>query len=401
MSANAPAQTSLLQDVRALPRAVWPLFIGAFLNRFGSFVVIFLALYLTERGYGAAQAGIAVGAYGFGHVFAVSIGGTLADRWGRHRTIALSMGLAALAFLALGQAGAYPLIVLFAFVSGVGAEMYRPATSALIADLVPAERRLSAFAVYRLCINVGFAAGPLVAGLLSERSFGLLFVGQAITSIAFGAIVLLWVRAPSRPASAGSHRALPAFSDGGFVVFLAATFLVAWVFLQHQSTVGLFVHDQGLSNATYGLLIGMNGLVVAIFELPLTAAVKRWSARTAIASGFVLTGVGFGINAVAHDLPVLALSVIVWTLGEILFMPRSTAYIAEIAPPDLRGRYMAAWELMWSLGLILAPSVGNVAYRSAGRPFWLACAVAGLAAGLAVSLTMRRAPRPDAVPMEA
>lgn len=127
---------TLRQNVRDLPRAAWIVCGGAFVNRFGSFVSVFLILYLTSEGYSAAEAGTAVGAYGAGHLAASALGGYLTDRVGRRETIVLSMYSSAGAMLVLSQVRGLALVTLCVGAIGLASELYRPATSALLADLV-------------------------------------------------------------------------------------------------------------------------------------------------------------------------------------------------------------------------------------------------------------------------
>jgi MFS family permease len=146
-----PGTASLRTDLRALPRPVWFLLAGSFVNRFGSFVLPFLVLYLTHhRGYTAAQAGLALSAYGVGSASAAAAGGVRADHVGRRATIALSMYSSAIVMLALSRAGSLAAVVPLTALAGLAAESYRPASSALLADLVPQGRRVTAFAAYRL-----------------------------------------------------------------------------------------------------------------------------------------------------------------------------------------------------------------------------------------------------------
>ena len=177
--------------LRQLPPTAWILFGGTFINRFGTFVMPMLAMYLTRNGYSIAQSGIAIGAYGAGHLATSLLGGHLADRIGRRNTIALSMFASAGTMLALSQARSYGAIVALTFAAGLSTELYRPASSALLADVVAPEQRVLAFGLYRFAINLGFAVGPATAGFLAERSFFYVFLGDAISSFAFGVIALL------------------------------------------------------------------------------------------------------------------------------------------------------------------------------------------------------------------
>ena len=129
-------QTSLVENLRAMPRGAWILFFGCFLNKFGTFVLPFLAIYVTRLGYTTAQAGIPIAAYGVGTLAASLLGGHLSDRIGRRKTIVLSMFSAAGAMLWLSQARTLPELVVLSGLAGVTGELYRPASSALLADLV-------------------------------------------------------------------------------------------------------------------------------------------------------------------------------------------------------------------------------------------------------------------------
>ena len=377
----------LWRSVRSMPPAAWVLFLGSFVNRFGSFVLVFLVIWLTEEGYSPAQAGAAVSAYGVGALGASLLGGYLADRIGRGNAIALSMLSAAATMLALSQADTLPLVLGLSVLAGLTAELYRPASAALLADLVPSERRVTAYALYRLAINLGFAAGPAVAGLLAERSFFLVFLGEAITSALFGIAALLFlpqgVRSQHHEETPGELvRAIRA--DRRFQLFLVASLLTAFVYFQAQSALPLHVIDQGFSFATFGALISLNGLIVVLLELPIAVVAQRYPRQPVIALGSALTGLGFALTAWATDVPLLALTVFIWTIGEIVSAPSSQAYVADLAPPHLRGRYQGAWGLTFGLALILAPVLGTAAFAVSPTALWLSCGVLGLVAALLV-----------------
>src|SRR6185437_8377280 len=276
-----PGTSGLRADLRALPRPVWFLLAGSFVNRFGSFVLPFLALYLTHRGYSVAQAGLALSAYGVGSASAAAAGGVLADHVGRRGTIALSMYSSCVVMLALSQAGSLAEIVPLTALAGLAAESYRPASSALLADLVPQGRRVTAFAAYRLAINLGFASGPVV--LLPDRPE----VAHAVPAEALGVVRTI-------------------LADRAFLALLAATFAVGAIYFQQEAALPLQVVADGHSTTVYGLLISLNGAVVILMELPLTTLTRRFPARRVIATGCMLTGIGFGATALATSAPALA-----------------------------------------------------------------------------------------------
>src|SRR5438552_17464239 len=156
---------------------------------------------MTRMGYSTAHAGLAIAAYGIGSLCASLIGGHLADRLGRRKTIVLSMFSGAITMLCLSQAHGLSMIVLFSGLAGLTGEIYRPASSALLADLVPAGQRVTAFAAYRMAINAGFAFGSATAGSLAKKSFLWLFVGNAATSLLYD--VLAWFALPAGLRAAG------------------------------------------------------------------------------------------------------------------------------------------------------------------------------------------------------
>ena len=137
--------------------------------------------------------------------------------------------------------------------------------------------------------------------------------------------------------------------------FLVSSVLGAFVYFQAQTTFPLHVEASGLSAADYGLLISLNGLAIVLFELPLVSITQRFPYRPVLVVGSLLVGLGFALNAFANDLPELGFTVLVWTLGEIIYAPVAAAYVADLAPEHLRGRYQGAWGLTWGLAFVLAP----------------------------------------------
>ena len=379
MSAASP----LWDDLRALPRPAWVLFGGTFINRFGSFVLTFLVFYLTSRGYSATAAGLALGAYGIGSMAAALAGGYLADTLGRRNSIVLSMFSSAGTMLVLSQATGIRSIVALTALAGFTSELYRPASSALVADLTPEGRRITGFAMYRLAVNAGVAAGPAVAGFLAQRSFLWLFFGDALTSVIYGCgayfalpAELGRTRRPARTAGVVARM----IADTRLVRMLAATLALAFVVHQAYATLPLHLVRSGFSPVVYGSLMSLNGLLVILIELWVTTVTRRLPALVALAIGLVLNGIGFGAIGIASTVGALALTVVIWTFGEMVYAPVGSAYIADIAPVDVRGRYQAAFAFTNSLGLMLAPVGGTLLYSISPSTLWITCLVVSLVA---------------------
>ena len=386
---------TLRGNLRALPRPAWILFAGSFLNRFGSFVITFLVLYVTRQGYSPTEAGFVVASYGIGSLPAAAFGGFLADKIGRRETIVLSMFGAAGAMLALSQAHSLTALFALSALSGLAAELYRPASGALLADLVPSERRVAAFGMYRLAINAGFAAGTAAAGFMAERSFTLLFVGDAVTSALFGIVVFFGLpktRSTGQTYEPGSLRVI--VKDRRFAIFLVASLIAAFVYFQMEAGLPLYIRDNGLSYAAVGLLLAVNGVGCLVLELPVISITQRLRPRPVIALGIALTGIGFFLTQTAHSLLPLALTVMVWTLGEVISAPVASAYVADLAPAAMRGRYTGTHGMTFSLSFILAPAVGGWLYSLGPEVLFTACGILGLIGAALILVPVRGPDRP-------
>ena len=394
-------QPSLRGNLKALPRPAWILFAGSFLNRFGSFVITFLVLYVTRQGYSPTQAGLVVASYGLGSLPAAAFGGFLADRLGRRETIALSMFGGAASMVALSQAHSLTALFLLSALAGLAAELYRPASGALLADLVPSHRRVAAFGMYRLAINAGFAAGTAVAGFMAERSFTLLFLGDAATSILFGVVVLVGLprtKSGEHAYEPGSLRVI--VRDRRFAAFLLVSLIGAFVYFQMEAGLPLHIRDSGLSYAIVGLLLAVNGAGCLLLELPVISVTQRLKARPVIAVGIALTGAGFFLTQFAHSVWPLALTVLVWTLGEVISAPVSSAYVADLAPPSMRGRYTGTHGLTFSLSFVLAPAVGGWLYSMGPEVLFTVCGILGLIAAGIVLIPVRGPEHPAVMHLE-
>jgi MFS family permease len=285
--------------------------------------------------------------------------------------------------LALSQASGIRSIVLLTALAGFTAELYRPASSALIADLTPTGRRITGFAMYRLAVNAGVAAGPAVAGFLARRSFLWLFIGDALTSVIYGCVAY-FALPPDRGRIARPEASRSALSrmvaDARLKRVIVATLGLALVIHQAYATFPLHLERSGFTPMVYGSLMSLNGLLIIVIELWVTTVTRRLPSLIALAIGLLLNGIGFGAIGIAGSVPALAATVVVWTFGEMVYSPVGSAYIADISPPELRGRYQAAYAFTYSFGLMLAPIGGTLLYSLSPSALWLSCLVLCVAA---------------------
>jgi MFS family permease len=369
-----------------LPAAFWYLWAGTLINRLGSFVLIFLAIYLTKgRGFSDAQAGLVLGLAGAGGAVGTLSGGVFADRWGRRPTLVTAQVGAATAMLCLGFARPFWLIAACTLVLRVFTEAIRPAFSAMMIDIVPERDRLRAFSLNYWAINLGFASAAILAGFAARVDYLLLFLVDAGTMLATAAITFRKVR-ESRPA-VPARRAGTALRRGGLVialrdrvylVFVAINLLMALAFLQHISMLPIAMGDDGLPPSTFGLVISLNGILIVLGQLFVPRLIRGRSKPRILALSMVIMGVGFGLVAFAHRAWLYAVTVLVWTVGEMIQSPSTSTTIAELSPAELRGRYQGAQSLSWSVAAFVAPVLGGLVRQHLGNTtLWVG--VAGVA----------------------
>ncbi|MEW2381023.1 MFS transporter [Micromonospora sp. NPDC047707] len=376
-----------LQDTAGgLPRTFWYLWAGTLINRLGSFVLVFLAIYLTqERGFSASQAGLVLGLWGVGGAVGSTVGGTLTDRWGRRPTLLTAHLGAATMMLGLGFARDLWAVGLGALLLGLFAEAARPAFGAMMIDVVAEKDRLRAFSLNYWAINLGFACAAVLAGVAAEAGYLLLFVVDAATTLVTALIIFLKVGETRRPVVALAGRpAAPVgalrtiLGDRVYLGFVALNLFSALVFLQHISMLPIAMGDSGLSPATFGSVIALNGVLIVVGQLFVPRLIKGRSRSHVLALAAVVMGVGFGLTAFAGTAWFYGLTVLIWTVGEMLNSPSNATLIAELSPTELRGRYQGVFSLSWQVAGAVAPILGGLVREQAGNTaLWLGCAVIG------------------------
>src|SRR5207244_6874805 len=262
---------------------------------------------LRERGRGPAEAGRILALYGVGFTVAGPLGGLLADRIGRRATMVAGLTLGAGAVGALAFARAPALLALFAFLAAATGDMYRPAMSAAVADVVPPADRARAYGLVYWAVNLALSVGLVIGGLVAERSFRALFLADAGTSIAAAAIVLFRVR-ETRPQGIVHEPALrglvKVFADGPFLSFLLLHLAALAVFVQWQLALPLDMAAHRSGPAAYAFLMALNCAGVVFLQPILSPRLHRVDAARLLALSAGLLGLGYGVNAIGGSLGV-------------------------------------------------------------------------------------------------
>jgi MFS family permease len=383
------------QAYSGLPGRAWILFTVNLVNSSGSMVLFFLSLYLTRNlGLSPTRAGAALSLYGFGSLAGAYLGGWLADGIGSIRVQKISLGLCGVLLIALGQArvvwAIYPLIFFFALAAGA---LY-PANATTMSRVCPADLQVKGFALNRLANNLGVTIGPAVGGLLALRDYRLLFWADGLTSLlAAGVLVLLWkqseVGGPGRGAEAGaSETGRSPWRDGPFMLLMLIFLVWSIVFVQVLVTFPLYIRNvYGLAENRIGQLLAVNTILIVVLEMILMEKIKKQPLTRMINLSFLLLGAGLGLMPLGRGFAFAAMTVAVWTFGEMLSMPLVSALIAGRADDATRGRYMGVFSLGFSLAFIIAPAAGMAVYgRFGGEVLWYGCAGVSLLLAGAFSL---------------
>ena len=380
------APTAWAVHTGGLPPTFWLLWTGTLVNRLGGAVGPFLALYLTgSRGVSTAEAGVVLTAYGLGSAVGQPVGGMLADRVGRRTTLLLGLVGTAGALVGVGAASGVATLLVAVLVYGLLLDLVRPAVQAAVADVVPAPDRVRAYALNFWAVNFGFAVAVPLGGFLAERGYWWLFALDAVTCLAFATLVA-WRLPETRPprtagAPVGTLREVLADRVlGGLVACVAVQ---AAVYLQAFTTLPLVVRDDGLGASGYGLVLGLNGVLIIVLQPVVLGVLARRDRGLLLLVAGLLQGGGVALHGLADSVPQHAAVVVVWTAGEVLQAGLLATVVAGLAPAHLRGRYLGVFGASFGLAGLVAPLAGTQLLAQFGEAaLWGSCAVAGAASAV-------------------
>ncbi|WP_329328199.1 MFS transporter [Streptomyces luteogriseus] len=394
------ARRAVRETVSGLPREFWWLWTSTLVNRLGAFVATFMALYLTlDRGYSATYAGLVAALHGLGGVVSSLGGGVMTDRLGRRPTLLIAQSSTAASVALLGFVRDPVAIAGVAFLVGMASNASRPAVQAMMADIVRPEDRIRAFSLNYWAINLGFAVSSMAAGFIAEVSYRAGFLIEA--GMTMVCAVLVFLRLPeSKPTATAAEAAAPrddsvslrtVLRDGPFMSVVGLSFLVALIFQQGAVGLPVAMGEAGFTPAEYGMAIAVNGVLIVVLQIPVTRFIEHRDPRRLLIVSSVLAGYGFALTAFAGSLGVIALTVCVWTLAEIVNAPTQTSLVVRLSPVHGRGRYQGMYTMSWSVAALVAPLLsGFVIDRFGAEWLWGLCALVGTVAGVGYAVLMRR-----------
>ncbi len=376
------------------------------MNAFGNGLVVpFLLIYLhNERGIGLGVAGLVLATNAGVSLVSSPITGALVDRVGGK-----AMLTAALGFLTVGFAG-YAFVenpwqgFLASAVTGIGNGAFWPSQSTLLAGLTTREQRPATFGMQRVVMNLGIGLGGVAGGFIATESFRALFLLDALTFVAYAAVLTVFVHEPAhhaeRAARGGSYRTI--FRHKVFMALMAVNALYIGAGISQLEILPAFAKNEaGVSEAAIGWLFFINTLVVVLLQLPTTrlAEGRRRVPLLALigvvsAAAWLLVPVSGLWLSGAAAFALLAVAVAVFALGECLHGAVLPALVVDLADPRLLGRYMATSALSWQVGFTVGPALGGALLAVSPTGLWLVTASVCLAAGLGSLALERGLPEP-------
>lgn len=401
---------SILHYLRAIytrcSPTVWLLALGRLVDMTTLWMAIpFMSLFVKNAGGSDFMVGVVLALNPVAQLIGNLVGGQWSDRRGRRPVILFAMGLRALVLLGFAFSHSVWELAALWFGNGLVNALYNPAYTAAIADATPPAGRAEAFSLSRVASNLGVGLGPLIGSALGVDAQQFVFTMAAISSASVATAFYFRLPethtgGPAQPQAGSRLRETfsswaTIFADRALLVFVAGGILSNIAYGQINSTLALHLADSMPAyEQVYGLIWTLNGILVVLLQIPVTAIFKRMPMVAASISGCVTYAVGYLMFAMAGTAFQVHAATVVWTMGEIIVAVPNTTYITDIAPAGLRARYAGAGALDRAVGGIIAPMLGTAALQAIGGRWTMTGAGAAvLLAGVMFSLAERERTR--------
>lgn len=355
------------------PPLFWLVVFTLFIDSIGSALLFpFFALYITERfGVGMTQAGVLIGMSSLFGIVGSMIGGALTDRFGRRQLILFGLVFSALSSLSFGLASdinlLYPLVV---FV-GILSRLANPAQDAMLADILPEAKRQEGFGITRVAFNLAWIFGAALGGMIATRSYLALFVTDAVISSLVAAI--LFFKLPeTQPKSHKEEKHAEPFlktvsdyrivlRDNAYIAFTLVGVLSLFVYQQEYSSFPVYLRDvHQINPQAYGRMLAIAGLEVVLFQFWVSRVIRKYPPFQIMTLGTFFFAIGFFMIGVVQGIFLFLLAVIVITVGEMITFPTNRVIAVNFAPPEMRGRYMAIYDLGWTIPATVSPAAAGL-----------------------------------------
>ena len=392
------------------PRQFWLVAFGVLLSSAGSsliwpFQLIYISRTLTLPISEVATLISISAATGLAASF---LGGAIADRFGRKLIMFMAQAAHGLAYILMSHASTYIGFVIPMTIMGVAMPFYSIGSDAMMADIIPSEKRTAAFAILRMINNAGIAIGPAIGGFIVATSYSTAFYLAAVGMLTYSLLLLTTVHETlqhkPKPVITHKRESLGGYgrvlADRSFVGFVATITLGMIAPLMMWTLLAVYINKYyGIPEYLYSWMPITNALMCVFAQYPVTMFTRRLHAKTAITLGMLVYALGVGSVAIMTGFWGFWLSMVVMSMGELILVPTGSKYVADIAPEDLRGRYMSIYWLTWGVSRSVAPMVGGYLHDAiAPQASWWGGLAIGLVSTLGLFLLSRR---PDQLPQPA
>lgn len=357
-----------INNFKGFTREIWILAFITFINRAGTMVLPFLSKYLKEDlHFSYSEVGWIMVCFGTGSIIGAWLGGKLSDKIGFYKIMIFSLLTSGMMFFVIQFITSFVGLCISMFMIMVVADMYRPAMFVSIGAYAKPENRTRALTLVRLAINLGFAAGPALGGLIimSIGYRGLFWIDGATCIIA---ILIFWIKVKEKKKSPFIDKKHPddvlthsVFKDKPFWIFLFTCLVSGILFFQVFTTIPLYHREQfNLTEFQTGLLLTMNGLIIFFLEMPIVSYVERHkiSKVKVVTMGCFLMAISIFLMLINTWSGVLIIMMLFMTVGEMFAFPFSNSVALSRAPKGHEGRYMAIYTMSFSLAHIISSKVG-------------------------------------------
>lgn len=381
----------MLNKIRTIyqeyPRTFWLIMLGMFIDQLGGALIFpFFGLYITSKyGVGMTEVGVMFSILAISGLVGNLIGGALTDKFGRKVMILFGLLISAISTLLLAFAPTLEFIYVAGLIVGLFGNMAGPAHQAMVADVLPEDKRIDGFGILRVIANLAVAIGPAIGGFLAARSYTLLFIIDVILSSITALIVLIYVP-ETKPETAPGEDGQPqqeqslgqtlagyfkVTRDSVFMVYILASIFMVLAYMQMNITLPVFLRDvHGLPDSGYGLLLSMNASMVVLFQFWITRRIKTFAPMKIMAWGMVIYAFGFSMYGYVSAFWLFVLAMIIITIAEMLVSPTGQAIVAKLSPEDMRGRYMAVFGFSWTIPNAVGPLIAGVVMDNY-NPYWV------------------------------
>ncbi len=355
------------------PNQFWLVVGASFIDRLGGAMLFpFFTLYLTRKfGINMTTVGVIFMAFSLSSFLGSMVGGALTDRLGRKRMLLFGLVMSALTSLLMGVLNDITLFVLAAVLVGVMADAAGPAQQALVADLLPEEKRASGFGILRVIFNLAVVIGPLIGGLLAVQSYLLLFIADAVTSLITAAVVYFALQETWKPKieeGKPQESMAQTFKDYGkvlrdsaFTWFLLTSALMVLVYIQMNTTLAVYLRDvHGVDERGFSYILSLNAGMVVLFQFPITRWIEKYRPLLVMAVGTLLYALGFAMYGFVGAFWLFLVAMVIITVGEMFVSPIGQAIVSRLAPEEMRGRYMAVFGFSWVIPFAVGPLLAGL-----------------------------------------